>query len=133
MEITFLMLQRRPFWGAETLSAHDQKEAGNQSVPTLAELLKEAADLNLSVMFDLRRPPQNHTYHDTFVNQTLEAVLSSRVPQAMILWLPDEDRANVRQRAPGMRQIYGQRGGDSTERPQFLNLPYQDLPLSDIK
>ncbi|XP_015988118.2 glycerophosphoinositol inositolphosphodiesterase GDPD2 isoform X2 [Rousettus aegyptiacus] len=126
-------LERRPFWGAETLSAHDQKEAGNQSVPTLAELLKEAADLNLSVMFDLRRPPRNHTYHDTFVNQTLEAVLSSRVPQAMILWLPDEDRANVRQRAPGMRQIYGQRGGDSTERPQFLNLPYQDLPLSDIK
>lgn len=85
MEITFLMLQRRPFWGAEMLSAHDQKEAGNQSVPTLAELLKEAADLNLSVMFDLRRPPRNHTYHDTFVNQTLEAVLSSSVPQAMVM------------------------------------------------
>ncbi|XP_011369743.1 glycerophosphoinositol inositolphosphodiesterase GDPD2 isoform X2 [Pteropus vampyrus] len=126
-------LERRPFWGANQLSARDRKEAGNQSVPALAELLKEAAVLNLSVMFDLRRPPRNHTYHDTFVNQTLDTVLNSRVPQAMILWLPDEDRANVRQRAPGMRQIYGQRGGDSAERPHFLNLPYQDLPLSDIK
>lgn len=32
-----------------------------------------------------------------------------------------------------MRQIYGQQGGNRTERPQYLNLPYQDLPLLDIK
>lgn len=51
----------------------------------LEELLKEAAVLNLSIMFDLRRPPRNHTYYDTFVNQTLETVLSSRVPQAMVM------------------------------------------------
>ncbi|KAM5197629.1 glycerophosphoinositol inositolphosphodiesterase GDPD2 isoform 3-T4 [Hipposideros larvatus] len=126
-------LERRPFWGAQPLSGHDRKEAETQTVPMLEELLKEAALLNLSIMFDLRRPPRNHTYYDTFVNQTLETVLSSRVPQAMVLWLPDEDRAHVQQRAPRMRQIYGQQGGDTTERPQFLNLPYQDLPLLDIK
>ncbi|XP_006737538.1 glycerophosphoinositol inositolphosphodiesterase GDPD2 [Mirounga angustirostris] len=126
-------LERQPFWGAKRLSGPDRKEAENQSVPTLEELLKEAAVLNLSIMFDLRRPPRNHTYHDTFVNQTLETVLSARVPQAMVLWLPDEDRANVQQRAPRMRQIYGQQGSNRTERPQFLNLPYQDLPLLDIK
>ncbi|XP_069320538.1 glycerophosphoinositol inositolphosphodiesterase GDPD2 isoform X2 [Eulemur rufifrons] len=50
-----------------------------------------------------------------------------------VLWLPDEDRANVQRRAPRMRQIYGHQGGNRTERPQFLNLPYQDLPLLDIK
>uniref|UniRef100_A0A452SY58 Glycerophosphodiester phosphodiesterase domain containing 2 n=1 Tax=Ursus maritimus TaxID=29073 RepID=A0A452SY58_URSMA len=126
-------LERQPFWGAKRLSGPDWKEAENQTVPTLEELLKEAAVLNLSIMFDLRRPPRNHTYHDTFVNQTLETVLSARVPQAMVLWLPDEDRANVQQRAPRMRQIYGQQGSNRTERPQFLNLPYQDLPLLDIK
>lgn len=126
-------LERRPFWGAKQLSGRDQKDAENQTVPTLEELLKEAAVLNLSVMFDLRRPPRNHTYHDTFVNQTLETVLNARVPQAMVLWLPDEDRANVQQRAPGMRQIYGHQGGNRTKRPQFLNLPYQDLPRLDIK
>nr|XP_044620219.1 glycerophosphoinositol inositolphosphodiesterase GDPD2 isoform X3 [Equus asinus] len=126
-------LERRPFWGAKQLSGTDRKEAENQTVPTLEELLKEAAVLNLSIMFDLRRPPPNHTYHDTFVNQTLETVLSARVPQDMVLWLPDEDRAKVQQRAPKMRQIYGQQGGNRTERPQYLNLPYQDLPLLDIK
>ncbi|KAI5941226.1 glycerophosphoinositol inositolphosphodiesterase GDPD2 isoform X1 [Manis javanica] len=126
-------LERQPFWEAKQLSGPDRKEAENQTVPTLEELLKEAAVLNLSIMFDLRRPPQNHTYHDTFVNQTLDTVLSARVPQAMVLWLPDEDRANVQQRAPRMRQIYGQPRGNRTERPQFLNLPYQDLPLLDIK
>uniref|UniRef100_G3TUE3 Glycerophosphodiester phosphodiesterase domain containing 2 n=1 Tax=Loxodonta africana TaxID=9785 RepID=G3TUE3_LOXAF len=126
-------LERQPFWGAKRLSDPDWEEAENQTVPALEELLKEAAILNLSIMFDLRRPPRNHTYHDTFVNQTLETVLRARVPQAMVLWLPDEDRANVQQRAPGMRQIYGQLGGNKTERPQFLNLPYQNLPLLDIK
>lgn len=126
-------LERRPFWGAKRLSGRDRKEAATQTVPMLEELLKQAAVLNLSIMFDLRRPPRNHTYYDTFVNQTLETVLSSRVPQAMVLWLPDEDRAHVQKRAPRMRQIYGQQGGDTAERPQFLNLPYQDLPLLDVK
>lgn len=32
-----------------------------------------------------------------------------------------------------MRQIYGHLEGHGTENPQFLNLPYQDLPLLDIK
>ncbi|XP_017375732.1 glycerophosphoinositol inositolphosphodiesterase GDPD2 isoform X1 [Cebus imitator] len=193
-------LERRPFWGAKPLAGPDQKEAESQTVPALEELLAEAAALNLSIMFDLRRPPQNHTYYDTFVIQTLETVLNARVPQAMVMltghplptlpslghddyndfetgpwpqgpapahishsvvkplcpcpcpwnpkvfpsftpilpepqvfWLPDEDRANVQRRAPGMRQIYGHQGGNKTERPQFLNLPYQDLPLLDIK
>nr|XP_021484757.1 glycerophosphoinositol inositolphosphodiesterase GDPD2 isoform X1 [Meriones unguiculatus] len=126
-------LERNPFWGAKELSGSDRKEAENQTVPALEDLLKEAAALNLSIMFDLRRPPRNHTYYDTFVNQTLEAVLSARVPQAMVLWLPDEDRANVQRRAPRMRQIYGHQSGNRTERPQFLNLPYQDLPLLNIK
>lgn len=78
-------LERRPFWGANKLSGSDQEEAGNQTVPALEEVLKEAATLNLSVMFDLRRPPRNHTYYDTFVNQTVEAVLSASVPQAMVM------------------------------------------------
>uniref|UniRef100_A0A8I3WXS3 Glycerophosphodiester phosphodiesterase domain containing 2 n=1 Tax=Callithrix jacchus TaxID=9483 RepID=A0A8I3WXS3_CALJA len=126
-------LERRPFWGAKPLAGPDQKEAESQRVPALEELLEEAAALNLSIMFDLRRPPQNHTYYDTFVIQTLETVLNARVPQAMVFWLPDEDRANVQRRAPGMRQIYGHQGGNRTQRPQFLNLPYQDLPLLNIK
>uniref|UniRef100_A0A2K6PVS0 Glycerophosphodiester phosphodiesterase domain containing 2 n=1 Tax=Rhinopithecus roxellana TaxID=61622 RepID=A0A2K6PVS0_RHIRO len=126
-------LERQPFWGAKPLAGPDQKEAENQTVPALEELLEEAAALNLSIMFDLRRPPQNHTYYDTFVIQTLETVLNARVPQTMVFWLPDEDRANVQRRAPGMRQIYGHQGGNRTEKPQFLNLPYQDLPLLDIK
>ncbi|XP_014321343.1 glycerophosphoinositol inositolphosphodiesterase GDPD2 isoform X5 [Myotis lucifugus] len=126
-------LKRPPFWEATQLSGLDRKEAENQTVPTLEELLKEAAVLNLSIMFDLRRPPRNHTYYDTYVNLTLETVLNSRVPQAMVLWLPDEDRANVQQRAPRMHQIYGQLGVNRTERPLFLNLPYQDLPQLDIK
>ncbi|XP_072482728.1 glycerophosphoinositol inositolphosphodiesterase GDPD2 isoform X3 [Notamacropus eugenii] len=126
-------LERQPFWGASKLSGTEQQEAKNQTVPSLKDLLEAAANLNLSVMFDLRRPPPNHTYHHTFVNCTLNAVLSARVPQAMVLWLPDEERAEVQLRAPELRQVYGYRKENRTERPQLLNLPYQDLPLTDIK
>ncbi|XP_056665818.1 glycerophosphoinositol inositolphosphodiesterase GDPD2 isoform X1 [Monodelphis domestica] len=125
-------LERPPFWGARELSSPERQEVENQTVPSLRELLVAAATLNLSIMFDLRRPPPNHTYHHTFINCTLDTVLSTRVPPAMVLWLPDEDRAEVQLRAPELRQVYGQRKQDRTERPQLLNLPYQDLPLTDI-
>ncbi|XP_006903491.1 PREDICTED: glycerophosphodiester phosphodiesterase domain-containing protein 5-like, partial [Elephantulus edwardii] len=59
--------------------------AENQMIPALEELLKEAAVLHLFIMCDLCSPPQNYTYHDGFVNQTLEAVLSARLPQAMVI------------------------------------------------
>lgn len=55
------------------------------------------------------------------------------LPEPQVLWLPDEDRAIVQQRAPGMRQVYGQQGVNTTKRPLFLNLPYQDLPQLDMK
>ncbi|XP_051824098.1 glycerophosphoinositol inositolphosphodiesterase GDPD2 [Antechinus flavipes] len=126
-------LERQPFWGSKKLSDADQREAQNQTVPSLRELLLAAAPLNLSVMFDLRQPPPNHTYHHTFVNCTLDAVLSAGVPQAMVLWLPDEERAEVQLRAPNLRQVYGYRKENTTERPLRLNLPYQDLPLTDMK
>lgn len=57
----------------------------------------------------------------------------SILPESQVLWLPDEDRANVQQRAPQMRQIYGQHRGNRTEATLFLNLPYQELPYLDIK
>ncbi|XP_004694514.1 PREDICTED: glycerophosphoinositol inositolphosphodiesterase GDPD2 [Condylura cristata] len=126
-------LERRTFWDAKQLSGPDRKEAEKQTIPTLEELLKEAASLNLSVIFDLRPPPENHTYSNSFVNQTLESVLNSSVPQAMVFWLPDEDRVNIQRRAPGMRQIYGHQKGNRTEKPQYLNLPYQNLTQLDIK
>ncbi|XP_068918548.1 glycerophosphoinositol inositolphosphodiesterase GDPD2 isoform X3 [Petaurus breviceps papuanus] len=126
-------LERQPFWGARKLSTAEQQEAKKQTVPSLKELVEVAASLNLSVMFDLRRPPPNHTYHHTFVNCTLAALLSAKAPQTMVLWLPDEERAEVQLRAPRLRQVYGYRKQNRTERPQLLNLPYQDLPLTDIK
>uniref|UniRef100_F7C2C4 Glycerophosphodiester phosphodiesterase domain containing 2 n=1 Tax=Monodelphis domestica TaxID=13616 RepID=F7C2C4_MONDO len=97
-------LERPPFWGARELSSPERQEVENQTVPSLRELLVAAATLNLSIMFDLRRPPPNHTYHHTFINCTLDTVLSTRVPPAMVLWLPDEDRAEVQLRAPELRQ-----------------------------
>ncbi|XP_060038820.1 glycerophosphoinositol inositolphosphodiesterase GDPD2 isoform X2 [Erinaceus europaeus] len=129
-------LERQPFRGAKQLSESDRKEAENQTIPTLEELLQEAAVLNLSIMFDLRHPSQNHTYYKNFVKQTLETVLSARVPQAMVLWLPDEDRAYVQQRAPGLCQIYGHRQWECNRteaQPYRLNLPYQELSHLNIK
>ncbi|XP_028923858.1 glycerophosphoinositol inositolphosphodiesterase GDPD2 isoform X2 [Ornithorhynchus anatinus] len=139
-------LRRRPFWGSPALSEGERLEAENQSVPALDQALRVAADLRLAVMFDLRRPPAHHAHRHDFVQKTLGAVLDAGVPQDMVLWLPDEERAEVRRRAPGLQHVYGRHGtpgalpgtlrgtpnGTRGPPPRRLNLPYQDLPRLDL-
>uniref|UniRef100_A0A6I8P7S1 Glycerophosphodiester phosphodiesterase domain containing 2 n=1 Tax=Ornithorhynchus anatinus TaxID=9258 RepID=A0A6I8P7S1_ORNAN len=114
-------LRRRPFWGSPALSEGERLEAENQSVPALDQALRVAADLRLAVMFDLRRPPAHHAHRHDFVQKTLGAVLDAGVPQDMVLWLPDEERAEVRRRAPGLQHVYGRHGTPG-------DLPRLDLP-----
>ena len=46
----------------------------NQTVPTLKDFLDLAAEHGRLVIFDLRRPPQGHPYHDTWITRTLEVI-----------------------------------------------------------
>lgn len=75
--------QTDPFWTASSLSPSDHREAQNQSICSLAELL-ELAKGNATLLLNLRDPPREHPYRGSFLNITLEALLRSGYPQHQV-------------------------------------------------
>ncbi|KAM9812486.1 glycerophosphodiester phosphodiesterase domain-containing protein 5 isoform 2-T2 [Syngnathus typhle] len=97
-------LKDDPFWRTRTLSPHERNLIANQSVCSLEQLLKLASYHNTTVMFRLRRPPLGHPCYHSWINDTLQAVEQSGVPQSLVMWTPDEDRDQVRELAPDLVQ-----------------------------
>ncbi|XP_018604418.1 glycerophosphodiester phosphodiesterase domain-containing protein 5 isoform X2 [Scleropages formosus] len=97
-------LKDDPFWTVHSLSRKELSRTGNQTVCSLEEMLRLAARFNRSVAFDLRRPPPGHPRHKSWLNDTLETVLLSGIPQELVMWSPDWDRELVRRVAPGFQQ-----------------------------
>lgn len=77
------LFQTDPFWTASSLSPSDHREAQNQSICSLAELL-ELAKGNATLLLNLRDPPREHPYRGSFLNITLEALLRSGFPQHQV-------------------------------------------------
>ncbi|KAM6124835.1 LOW QUALITY PROTEIN: glycerophosphoinositol inositolphosphodiesterase GDPD2 [Phoenicopterus ruber ruber] len=125
-------LERRPFPTVQSLSDDDRKEATKQRIPSLEQVLKAAKQSNISIMFDLR--PENHSDYQSFVNATLEVILQSGIPLQQVLWLPDGFREQVKQRAPGVQQVYGRKRLQNEKEPLLhVNLPYQDMSSEEIR
>ncbi|KAJ8414640.1 hypothetical protein AAFF_G00038420 [Aldrovandia affinis] len=97
-------LKDDPFWTVKSMSRRDVERTRNQTVSSLEEVLRLAARSNVSVLFNLRRPPLGHPCHDSWVNDTLETVLRSGIRQERVMWTPDWDRAVVRQVARNLEQ-----------------------------
>ncbi|XP_057694557.1 glycerophosphodiester phosphodiesterase domain-containing protein 5 isoform X2 [Corythoichthys intestinalis] len=97
-------LKDDPFWTIHTLSPHERNLIANQSVCNLEQLLKLASYHNTTVVFKLRRPPFGHPCYDSWINDTLQAVERSGIPQNLVMWTPNKDRDQVRQLAPGLVQ-----------------------------
>ncbi|KAM9126936.1 glycerophosphoinositol inositolphosphodiesterase GDPD2 [Pangshura tecta] len=124
-------LERNPFRSAQGLSSEARVQVRAQKIPSLQQVLQEAKQHNVSLMFDLR--PENHVNYQSFVNVTVETILRSGIPPQLILWLPDGFREQVRQQAPGFQQIYGLKSSwNETESPLRVNLPYQDVGTEQI-
>lgn len=97
-------LKDDPFWTVHTLFQHEKERIANQTVCSLEQLLKLASYHNSTVVFRLRRPPPKHPCYDSWINDTLQAVRQSGVPQSLVMWTPDENRNQVRQLAPDLIQ-----------------------------
>ncbi|NXN22412.1 GDPD2 inositolphosphodiesterase, partial [Nycticryphes semicollaris] len=125
-------LERRPFPTVQSLSAGDRYEVTKQRIPSLEQALEAAKQSNISIMFDLR--PENHSDYQSFVNATLEVILQSGIPLQQVLWLPDGFREQVKQRAPGVQQVYGRKRLQNEKEPLLrVNLPYQDMSSEEIR
>lgn len=78
------LFQDDPFWMVHTLSQHEKVLIANQSVCSLEQLLRLASYHNSTVVFRLRRPPPDHPCYDSWINDTLQAVQQSGVPQSLV-------------------------------------------------
>nr|XP_024660792.1 glycerophosphodiester phosphodiesterase domain-containing protein 5 [Maylandia zebra] len=97
-------LKDDPFWTVNTLLQREKERIANQTVCSLEQLLELASYHNSTVVFRLRRPPPKHPCYDSWINDTLQAVQQSGVPQSLVIWTPDDNRAQVRQLAPDLIQ-----------------------------
>lgn len=62
------------------MSPRERRRAGNQTVCSLADLLRAALKANRSVVFSLRRPPPGHPRYDLWINDTLRVIQKSGIP-----------------------------------------------------
>ncbi|XP_076832141.1 glycerophosphodiester phosphodiesterase domain-containing protein 5 isoform X3 [Brachyhypopomus gauderio] len=97
-------LQDDPYWTVRRMSTQQRRLVANQTVCSLEQLLQLVTRANRSALLTLRRPPQHHPHHLSWVNLTLAAVLRSGIPQHQVAWTVDWDRELVRQEAPGIQQ-----------------------------
>lgn len=66
------------------MTPQEVSRAANQTLCSLAELLALVVQSNASVLLRLLRPPPGHPCHLTWLNDTLQTVLRSGVPQKQV-------------------------------------------------
>ncbi|KAL0182969.1 hypothetical protein M9458_022344, partial [Cirrhinus mrigala] len=72
-------LRDDPYWTVQYMSEKDRNRTANQTVCSLAELLRLAARTNRSVIFSLRRPPPQHPRHQLWVSDALKVIQRSSI------------------------------------------------------
>lgn len=83
------------------------EEYAKQSIPTLAEELNVVRQHKLVLIFDLKQPPDDHPYNQSFFDITLHQLKQAGIdPQ--IWFLADRNQLSLIQKdAPAMKPAYG--------------------------
>nr|XP_020455957.1 glycerophosphodiester phosphodiesterase domain-containing protein 5 isoform X2 [Monopterus albus] len=129
-------LQNDPFWTVHTLSPHEKDLIANQKVCSLEQLLKLASFHNTTVVFRVRRPPPEHPCYHSWINDTLQAVQQSGTPQSLVMWTPDEHRAQVKRLAPGLIQTSLEKQSPESLHQYGINrlmLRYNQASMQEIR
>ena len=99
-------LETDPFFSSAELTEADKINIRQQKIPSLTEYLTLAAKNNVSVIFDVLRPPQNQSYHNSWIDVVLNTTLNSTLPPRQVLWIKtDESERLVNQISPGFEIV----------------------------
>ncbi|XP_038051178.1 glycerophosphodiester phosphodiesterase domain-containing protein 5-like isoform X2 [Patiria miniata] len=66
-----------PFGSAGKLTETEMIRYRKQKIPTLAEMLLQVEERNKTILFDVRPPPDDHPFHEDWLNITLQTILDS--------------------------------------------------------
>uniref|UniRef100_A0A8C2ICT6 Glycerophosphodiester phosphodiesterase domain containing 2 n=1 Tax=Cyprinus carpio TaxID=7962 RepID=A0A8C2ICT6_CYPCA len=125
-------IQTDPFESVSSLSKEEKREADNQTVPTLSELLVMAKKHNVSLIFDLKNEKNSTGFHNSDSYYTAETIKKSGILPDQIWWLPPEYRHDVRKVAPGFKQVYNNVQEMYADGGSFLNMKYSSLSAHEI-
>ncbi|TNN50814.1 Glycerophosphodiester phosphodiesterase domain-containing protein 5 [Liparis tanakae] len=121
-------LKTDPYSSVSNLSEEEVETAGNQSIPSLLQLLQLAGQHNISVLFDLYSSNQENDTVDT-----VNTILSSGIEPSLVLWLPPTKREYVNKTAPGFTQIYDNERDMVNESGGHLNVKYSKFSSEEIR
>ncbi|XP_026136303.1 glycerophosphoinositol inositolphosphodiesterase GDPD2 [Carassius auratus] len=121
-----------PFQSVASLSKEEKMEANNQTVPSLNELLVMAKTHNVSLIFDLKNDENSTGFQNSDSYYTTETIKKSGISQDKIWWLPSEFRHEVRNIAPGFKQVYHNEQDMNADGGSFLNMKYSSLNAHEI-
>ncbi|XP_028816634.1 glycerophosphoinositol inositolphosphodiesterase GDPD2 [Denticeps clupeoides] len=122
-------VENNPFHTVSLLSEEDKIEAQNQTVPSLAELLKLAKEHNISVIFDLKHEDSD----DNERPAVIDIINRSGISPHLIWWLPSTNRAQVKAIAPFFRQVYSNVSEMKKDGGNQLNVKYTHLDTIEIR
>ncbi|XP_077867817.1 glycerophosphoinositol inositolphosphodiesterase GDPD2-like [Saccoglossus kowalevskii] len=120
-----------PFRNVDSLSETTKNWYSNQTIPKYTDWLEYAAQENKIVLFDLHQPPENHTYHETWIELVVNLTLTSSLPQHLVWWLPGSNRDEVMEAAPGFVQVSG--GYEWFYNLDKLNKQYDEINNDQIQ
>uniref|UniRef100_A0A671LPJ7 Glycerophosphodiester phosphodiesterase domain-containing protein 5-like n=1 Tax=Sinocyclocheilus anshuiensis TaxID=1608454 RepID=A0A671LPJ7_9TELE len=129
-------LRDDPYWTVQYMSEKDRNRTANQTVCSLAELLRLAARTNRSVIFSLRQPPHQHPHHQLWVSDALKAIQRSSILPEQVMWTPDWYRKKVRAAVPLLQQTSDEKlpVAELKERGiSTLTLHYSQARAQDIR
>ncbi|XP_052463766.1 glycerophosphodiester phosphodiesterase domain-containing protein 5 isoform X3 [Carassius gibelio] len=129
-------LRDDPYWTVQYMSGKDRNRTANQTVCSLAELLRLAARANRSVIFSLRRPPSHHPRHQLWVSDALKVIQRSSILPEQVMWTPDWYRKKVRAAVPLLQQTSDEKlpVAELKERGiSTLTLHYSQARAQDIR
>lgn len=112
-----------PFWSVSLLSEEQKKEARNETIPSLTELLELAEEHNIHIIFDLKDENDE-------CNVTVTTIKKSGISGDLIWWLPSKCRENT----SGFRQVYDEQSCNKSlmKDNEFLNVKYNKLRTEEI-
>ncbi|CAM4614202.1 unnamed protein product [Leuciscus chuanchicus] len=125
-------LRTDPLQSVSSLSEEEKREADNQTVPSLSELLLMAKKHNVSLIFDLKNENNSTGFHNSDSYYTTDTIKKSGISPDKIWWLPREHRHNVRNISPGFKQVYNVVTEMNADGGSFLNLKYSSLSAHKI-
>ncbi|KAG1954510.1 glycerophosphodiester phosphodiesterase domain-containing protein [Pimephales promelas] len=125
-------LRTDPFQSVSSLSEEEKREADNQTVPSLSELLLLVKKHNVSLIFDLKNENNSTGFENSDSYYITDTINKSGISPDKIWWLPREYRHNVRNISPGFKQVYDVVDEMVADGGSFLNMKYSSLSAHKI-